>query len=811
MIGKRVSHYKILRQLGGGGMGVVYEAEDLVLQRPVALKFLPDPLARDPKALERFQREARAASSLNHPHICTVHELGEEAGRQFLVMELMEGQTLKYLIEKEPMPVEQVARIGAQVAEALEAAHAAGIVHRDIKPANVFVTSRGDAKVLDFGLAMVAQRPAQAGSDSTLTDSSVQTALAPDPLTRPGAMLGTIAYMSPEQVRGEELDERTDLFSLGVLLYEMATGAHPFGGQTSGVVFNRILSASPRDASAVNPRIPHELAGVLDKALEKDASLRYQSARELRVDLERLTRQSDSGSSVAAARPARRPAGAGARRPLWLVLGAVALALVAAGIWRAREASAPGARPAPAARSGAPSIAVIPLVDQSRDRDNEYFSDGLSEELINVLSHIPGLEVVGSTSSFQFKGTDEDARVIGERLGVASILEGSVRKAGADLRITVRLVDAASGFELWSSRYDRELDDIFAVQDDIARSVAAALEVRLLGQEGLELTPRGADGAAYNLVLQGKFLSDRRSREDLEQAASYFDQALAIDPGYALAWARLGEVRVRQASFGFLSFAEGFDAARDAAAKALELDDTLAEAWALRARIKSGYDWDWAEADRSSRRALELAPGDVHILASLALVPRAVGDVDESIRRSRRAVELDPLGVGNYQALTSNLYFAGRLEEAETVGHKVLELEPGRTASHYRLGLIYLELGKPGEALAEFEREAIDGFRLQGMALANFALGRRGPADAALDKLVEDYGEAAAFQIAEVHAFRDEPDEAFEWLERAYRQRDTGLADSAISPLFVNLHADPRWAAFLGKMGLPTELRPPTS
>ncbi|MGH9777432.1 MAG: protein kinase domain-containing protein, partial [Candidatus Acidiferrales bacterium] len=467
MIGETVSHYRIVKKLGGGGMGVVYEAEDLSLGRHVALKFLPEETANDASAVERFQREARAASALNHPNICTIHEIGEHNGQPFIAMELMEGETLKQRISGRPLPSEEVARLGMEIADALEAAHAKGIVHRDIKPANIFVTARGQAKVLDFGLAKLLRRV----DEATATESLTQAGVAP----------GTLPYMAPEQLRGKPVDARTDIYALGTVLYEMATGQRPFRAELGPELSSDILHKPPAVPGRLNPELPIKLEEIILKCLEKDPENRYQSAKELMVDLRRVSAPT---AIVAADFPAagalrlRSGQAAGLDRRVWRWAGVgVAAALAVAALIGFNVGGVRERLFRPAPPPGPPSIAVLPFADMSPGKDQEYFADGLAEELLNKLAKIPELKVVARTSSFQFKGKNEDLRVIGEKLNVATILEGSVRKEGNRVRITAQLIKVSDGFHLWSETYDRELNDIFAVQDEIARSVAGALKV----------------------------------------------------------------------------------------------------------------------------------------------------------------------------------------------------------------------------------------------------------------------------------------------------------------------------------------------
>lgn len=808
LIGETVSHYRILRKLGSGGMGVVYEAEDLTLRRHVVLKFLPDELAEDPEALERFQLEARSASALNHPNICTIHEFGRHGERPFIVMEFMKGQTLRDIVGGKPMEIDQALDLGIQVANALDAAHAEGIIHRDIKPANIFVTERSQAKLLDFGLVkQMAKWPETSAGIEQATQSM------PKQLTEIGSTMGTVSYMSPEQARGSDVDARTDLFSFGAVLYEMVTGTLAFQGGSAGEVLEAIFARKPTPAVRLNPKVPAPLEQIIEKALEKDRALRYQSAADMLTDLQRLKKdtaiiKSGGRASVPAAEifSAAHLVGSQARpRRLFFMVGAaVVLLAVVTGLWLNHRSKNAETKPiSPTQPSAAPSIAVLPFADMSANRDQEYFSDGLAEELLNDLAKIPGLRVTARTSSFQFKGKSEDLRVIGQKLNVASVLEGSVRMEGKRVRISVQLINANDGFRLWSETYERQLDDIFAVQEDIARSVAGALKVTLLGDKMPASSSQTKDTEAYNAYLQGRYFYGRRSKEDLERAISYYTSAIERDSGYAAAWAGLAEAHHRQADNGYLPIDEGYRKARQEVERALALDENLAAAHAELGWIKRAHDWDWEGADAAYKRALTLDPGSAAALSGAAVLAFTLGRLDEAIELDYRAVRLDPLNVPTLENLGLDAYYAGRLDEATSVLKKVLELNPDFPLAHNLLGRVCLAQSKLPQALAEMERETDPVWRLYGLSLAYQAVGRKTEADSVLARFIKNHGETMAFQIAEVFAYRGEIGPAFQWLERAYSLHDSGMADLKGDPLLKSLERDPRYAAFLKKMRLP--------
>jgi len=769
-----LSHYRILEQIGAGGMGVVYRAHDERLDRDVALKVLTPGTLANEATRRRFHKEALMLSKLSHPNIATVFDFDTQDGIDFLVTEFIPGLTLDSMVANGPLAEKEIVRLGSQLAEGLEAAHQLGIIHRDLKPENVRVTHDARLKILDFGLARHVHGDA---------------GLAPDTktLSEDGSVSGTLPYMAPEQLLGNEPDPRTDIWGAGCVLYEMATGRRPFLGSGPALT-DSILHQAPAPPSKLNPLLPWALEAIILKCLEKDLENRYQSAHELVVDFRRLA---SSSAIHPVSQPARR------RRPTLVlaVMLPVLLALAVIAAWRIGRGSK-------SSQSAAPSIAVLPFVDMSPEKDQEYFSDGLAEELLNDLAKIPGLRVAARTSSFQFKGKTDDVRTVGEKLNVGSILEGSVRKQGGRVRITAQLIKVEDGFHQWSETYDRELNDVLAVQDEIARKVAGSLKVALLERKTATSSARGTNAEAYNSYLQGQYFLVRRSKENLEKAIGYYEQAIKLDSGYASAWVGLAVARSVQADASYLPVEEGYGKSREAAERALTLDADLAEAHAAMGRIKRIYDWDWAGADAAYQRAVALEPGNATVVRGAASLAATLGRFEEALAQDRRAVEMDPLSVATHYTLGNHAYRAGRLEEAVAALKKALELDPERPVAHTSLGRVYLAQAHAQEALAEMDRETDPAWHLFGRALAYHALGRNKESDAALAELIAKYQAVKAFQIADVYAFRGEVDRAFEWLERAYAERDGGLSEMKGDPLLKNLERDPRYVAFLKMMGL---------
>jgi TolB-like protein/Flp pilus assembly protein TadD len=765
-------------------MGEVYRATDTRLGRAVAVKVLPGHHSDDSVVRARFEREARSVSALNHPHICTVYDVGVHDGQPYLVMELLSGQTLAQVIGGKPMPIDRVIALGEQIADALDAAHRAGIVHRDLKPANLFVNDRGDIKVLDFGLAKmqsgIADEPA---SEDTPTVAHAYR-------TEVGTALGTVAYMSPEQARAEPVDARSDLFSLGVVLYQMATGRLPFEGKSQAELYAAILTTDPTPPSKWNP-VPPGLEAVILRALEKNPAQRFQSADGLREGLK------SDGSGVSAA--SRRTAagalsaqGSGARRGLFVGL-AVATILAIAGIG---FLAMRGGRSGGSAKV-ATSIAVLPFTDLSPTKDQEYFSDGISEELLNLLAQVPQLSVTARTSSFSFKGKNIAIPEIAKRLHVTHVLEGSVRKAGNTVRITAQLIDASTDTHLWSQTYDRKLDDVFAVQDEIAADVVRQLKLKILDAPPRvrETTPQ-----AYALYLQAVQMARKRSRDGYVQSDSLLRSVQAADPHYAPAWSLLASNLINEVTIGMQTKDQGFPRAREAALRALEIDPEFARAHASLGSIAI-FQSDLAAAAEHFQRALELDPTDLFVLGNSSAVLKSLGRLDDAIALDEAVVLRDPVNTNWSFNLACAQNWAGRYDQAIVSLRTVLSLSPEFGGAHLVLGESLLGKDDGAGALAEIRQEASEPFRMMGLPMAFHALGRTSDSDTALTALITRYGKDAPYDIAYVYAYRGDRDRAFEWLDKAAAGQDPSLVLILVENLFANLHSDPRWLPFLRKLG----------
>lgn len=783
MIGKTLSHYTILRRLGVGGMGEVYLAHDDTLDRNVAIKILPPDVASDGERMRRFIQEAKAVSAISHFNVAGIHELGQAEGVHFIVMELVEGRTLDETLKERSLSFEQIADIGIQIADALIEAHSKGVIHRDLKPANIMITSRGYVKVLDFGLAKIQKSGAMMEALET-----------GELATQTGVVLGTLHYVSPEQAYGKKIDARSDIFSLGVVLYQMCTNRFPFLGENAVQMIDNILHSDPEPPANLKPNLPDALQQIILKCLQKSPENRYQTAEELQTDLrnfQRLSATAPISGSLTLTAPRYRLILAG-------ILGLAAVAILVAYLAFHRPDDSIGA------------IAILPFANASTDPNAEYLSDGITESIINSLSQVPKLKVLARNTVFTYKGKEVNLKKIGDDLNVQAIVTGTIRQHGERLTINASLVQVPEGVQIWGEQYNREISDLLDVQSEISQTISEQLKLKLTGEQQQKVTKHYTeDNEAYQLYLRGLYFWNKRTPQGFVHALESFQDAIHKDPNYALAYAGLANTYTLLPAWALLPPKEGHPKARAAALKALALDESLAEAHAALAHTEHNYEWNWKAAEKSYRRAIDLNPNYAiahHWYGSFLL---EMGRKEEALAQKRLALQLDPLSLIINSDLGFLYYNTRQYDQAIEQLQKTIELDPGFTWTYQNLGFVYEQKKLYAESIASFQKALTlspDSLEIQAeLARAYAASGDSKKALQLLDRLLKTGREryVASFDIAMIYAALGEKDRAFEWLQKAFEEHSYQITSIQVEPRVDPLRSDPRFAQMIRAMNFP--------
>ncbi|HAF12697.1 MAG TPA: hypothetical protein DCK99_03155 [Blastocatellia bacterium] len=827
--GTRLGRYEIRSQLGEGGMGEVYLAEDTQLDRKVALKILPAEVATNQERMARFVREAKAAAALNHPNIAHIYEIGEVDRQHFIAMEFVDGTTLRDKIHREQTELRKLLRYLQQVAEGLAKAHAAGIVHRDLKPDNIMVTRDGHAKILDFGLAkLIEQHPASKSAEGS---SEVATAVMPQHST-PGTVMGTVGYMSPEQAQAKTVDQRTDIFSFGCILYEAATGRKPFAGDSIIDTLHKIIYEPAPAITDFNPSASPDLQRVIRKCLAKEPEKRYQTIRDTANDLEELIEEMKGVSDIERSVAPSVSATTSAIRTTDDVLAAESTVSVSQQPPSSAEYIVSGIKQhklgaviallvlivgavglglylhARTTEVAIESIAVLPFENQNHDSNTDYLADGVTESIISSLSQLSQLRVMARSTVFRYKGKDVDPQKVGYDLGVRAVLTGRLIQQGDNLTIRTELVNVSDGTELWGEQYNRKMSDLVTVQQEIARDISERLRLRLTGEQRQQLNKGSTSNTeAYQLYLKGRYHLNRQTEDGYKRSIDYFQQAIAMDPNYAQAYAGIADAYI-VATDWYLPNREAMPKAKAAATRALEIDDTLAEGHVSLGTVRVFYDWNWSETDKEYRRAIKLNPNyaDAHQWYSFYLgVVR--GQYSEAIAEAKQALQLDPLSLNANQVLADALFTARQYDQAIEQCRKTIELDQNFWWAHESLGALYERRGQFQEAIAELQKaRQLDNnpLILAKLGRAYALSGKRAEAQKLIDELKElskqRYVSSAI--VAEIYAALGERDQTFEWLEKGYEERSIGMLFLKTDPLWDGFRSDPRFANLVRRVGL---------